>query len=143
MPPAGVIVLVDHLTVEARSELMKRVRRSGTAPELVVRRIVHGFGYRYRLNRKDLPGKPDLVLAKRRAIIFVHGCFWHQHPSCAKARPPKSNAAIWKTKFERNVVRDKKAIIKLKAAGWRCLVVWECETKNISKLTRRLVRFLG
>ncbi|WP_259397709.1 very short patch repair endonuclease, partial [Burkholderia cepacia] len=110
----------------SRSDNMRRIRSKDTAPEMAVRRLTHGLGYRYRLHRKDIPGKPDLVFPARRKVIFIHGCFWHQHPGCREGRPPKSNAAYWLPKLERNQQRDKAALEKLAALGWNALVIWEC-----------------
>lgn len=124
---------------------MRAIRSSDTSPELVVRRLVHSLGRRYRLHGQRLPGKPDLVFAGQRKIIFVHGCFWHQHPcsSCQDSRRPKSNTAYWLPKLERNVSRDAENLFRLKADGWRVLVVWECETKDRVRLSARLRRFLN
>lgn len=126
-----------------RSENMRRIRSKDTAPEMAVRRLVHGLGYRYRLHRKDIPGKPDLVFPSRRKVIFIHGCFWHQHPECREGRPPKSNTAYWGPKLERNVERDRRAVAELTAAGWGVLVVWECETKDLGELQGAVQAFLG
>ncbi len=120
----------DVFTPEKRSEVMSLVRSKNTKPELFVRSLLHRMGYRFRLHRKDLPGKPDIVLPKYRAVIFVHGCFWHQHPGCKKATLPKQNAEFWKDKLEGNVRRDEQARHRLEEAGWRVLVVWECEAKS-------------
>ena len=105
---------------------MGRVRTANTGPEMAVRRLVHGLGYRFRLRRRDLPGTPDLVLPRYRAVIFVHGCFWHQH-ECRRGRPPASNEAYWGPKLARNVERDERARNALKEMGWRVLTIWECE----------------
>lgn len=123
---------------------MSRIRSKDMKPELIVRRIVHALGYRYRLHRKDLPGKPDLVFGPRRKVIFVHGCFWHMHPksTCRDARAPTSNTGYWSAKLARNVERDAAHIAALQAGGWRVLVIWECETANAADLERRLRRFL-
>lgn len=126
-----------------RSENMRRIRSKDTAPEMAVRHLAHGLGYRYRLHRKDIPGKPDLVFPGRRKVIFIHGCFWHQHPGCREGRPPKSNAAYWLPKLERNIERDKAALAQLAAAGWDVLVIWECETKNHEAMRQALLDFLG
>src|SRR5690348_8796358 len=126
----------------SRSENMRRIRSKNTVPEMAVRRLVHGMGYRYRLHRKDIPGKPDLALPSRRKVIFVHGCFWHQHPECREGRPPRSNAAYWLPKFARNQGRDKAALEQLAALGWQALVVWECETKNVHALIQKVRVFL-
>ncbi|MDP9440574.1 MAG: very short patch repair endonuclease [Actinomycetota bacterium] len=109
---------------------MSRVRSKNTKPELAVRSALHALGYRFRLHRKDLPGKPDVVLPKHRAAVFVHGCFWHQHPGCAKATLPKNNAEFWREKLEGNVARDARNRERLRKLGWRPIVVWECEVKR-------------
>lgn len=123
---------------------MSKIRSRDTKPEMVVRRLLHGAGYRYRLHRAGLPGRPDVVLASRRKVIFVHGCFWHQHAdkACLDGRKPKSNTDYWHSKLERNVLRDRTAVEQLAAAGWEALVVWECETKHPAKLLERLTSFL-
>ena len=112
---------------------------------MVVRRLAHGLGYRFRLHRKDLPGKPDLVFVSRRKIVLVHGCFWHLHPKaeCLDARVPKSNLEYWQSKLRGNVERDGLNRDELERLGWKVLVVWECETKDIGLLRRRLKRFLA
>lgn len=125
-----------------RSENMRRIRSKNTVPEMAVRRLVHGMGYRYRLHRRDIPGKPDLAFPGRRKVIFIHGCFWHQHPGCREGRPPRSNAAYWLPKLERNQWRDKAALEQLSASGWQALVVWECETKDVDALIERVRVFL-
>ena len=124
-----------------RSENMRRIRSKGMLPELAVRSMVHRMGFRFRLHRKDLPGKPDLVFASRRKVIFVHGCFWHAH-DCNIAHKPKSNAGYWGPKLTRNQMRDTKNIEALTAAGWKTLVIWECETKDAPSAKKRLTRFL-
>jgi DNA mismatch endonuclease (patch repair protein) len=113
-------------------------------PEITVRRLAHSLGYRFRLHRKDLPGKPDMVFPSRRAVIFVHGCFWHQHPDpdCKDARFPKSNTDYWRPKLLRNQARDKEHETALKALGWRVLVIWECQTKDEADLKKLLESFL-
>lgn len=125
-----------------RSSNMRAIRSEGMRPELAVRRLVHKMGFRYRLHKKDLPGKPDLVFAVRRKVIFVHGCFWHSHYGCKAAHVPKSNLHYWRPKLQRNRVRDRKSIDALNAAGWRTLIIWECETKDEVSLSQRLKGFL-
>jgi DNA mismatch endonuclease (patch repair protein) len=125
-----------------RSANMRAIRSKDMRPELAVRSLVHRLGYRFRLHRKDLPGKPDLVFASRRKVIFVHGCFWHSH-GCKIAHAPKSNLAYWGPKLERNRLRDKKNIGQLSASGWKSLVIWECETSDEPGLRKRVVKFLG
>ncbi len=124
---------------------MRAITSKNTGPELIVRRLAHGMGYRYRLHKRNLPGKPDLVFAAKRRVIFVHGCFWHQHPltKCLDARRPKSNKSYWRPKLDKNVQRDAEHILELKTLGWKVLVVWDCETEKIDRLTSRLRRFLG
>lgn len=114
-------------------------------PEMRVRQLVHSLGYRYRLHTKDLPGKPDLVFRPRRKVIFVHGCFWHQHetPDCPYRHIPTSNLTYWKPKLERNVERDKQQQTQLLSNGWRVLIVWECETDDIKRLKSIICKFLG
>ncbi len=117
---------------------MSRVASKHTSPELRVRRLAHALGLRFRLHRKDLPGKPDLALPKHRAVIFVHGCFWHRHPGCPKASRPKSRVAFWQDKFAANVARDAAAKEALEKMGWRVITIWECETKDERTLRHRL-----
>jgi len=133
---------MDKLTPERRSANMRAIRSKGMKPELLVRRMVHALGYGFRLHRNDLPGKPDLAFIGRRKAIFVHGCFWHQHPGCREGRPPSSNQQYWTPKLRRNVERDTKALSDLAERGWKTLVVWECEITDQPKLEGRLKRFL-
>ena len=133
---------VDVLTVECRSALMARIQGKNTKPELAVRRIAHGLGYRYRLHRRDLPGTPDLTFSQLKKIIFVHGCFWHQHGGCRYAYKPKSNTVFWEQKFSTNRKRDTDVLRKLHGLGWKTLVVWECETEKPKKLFSKIHRFL-
>jgi DNA mismatch endonuclease (patch repair protein) len=125
---------------------MAAIRSSGMKPEMMVRSLVQGLGFRFRLHQKDLPGKPDLVFRSRKKVIFVHGCFWHQHQkkSCHDGRAPRSNLGYWAGKLARNVARDAANVEALKAMGWKVLVVWECEVlKKPEQLEGRIVRFLG
>lgn len=119
---------------------MSRVRSKNTDPELRVRRAAHALGLRFRLHQRALPGAPDLVFARYRTVVLVHGCFWHRHRDCQRASFPKSRVAYWSTKFDKNIERDKIVRRKLKALGWRVFVVWECQTKDSVKLTARLRR---
>lgn len=121
---------------------MRRVRQIDTGPELVVRKLVHSAGYRYRLHRKDLPGKPDIVFPSRRKIVFVHGCFWHGHEHCKRARLPKTRLEYWSKKIQRNKERDEQVVLQLEQLGWIVQVIWECETKNLQSLRSRLINFL-
>lgn len=134
---------MDSITAQRRSENMRRIRSRDTNPELVLRRRLHHLGYRFRVHRNDLPGKPDLTFAGRRKVIFVHGCFWHQHHACTDGRVPKSNLAYWGPKLRANVIRDRKHIRQLKRLGWDACVVWECELKNFDELLPSLKTFLG
>lgn len=131
----------DPLTNAERSERMSRVRGVDTKPELMVRRLVHGMGYRYRLHFKALPGNPDLCFVSRRKVIFVHGCFWHQH-GCRRYRMPRTRKAFWLPKLARNKARDLEVRRQLRALGWRVMIIWECQMKNFEKLRRRIVSFL-
>ena len=121
---------------------MSRVRATGTRPEMAVRRLVHGLGYRYRLHGKQLPGRPDLVFARRRKVIFVHGCFWHRHPGCRLARTPKSRVDFWRAKLDGNRERDLLTQRQLRELGWRSLIVWECQLNDLDSVARRVTRFL-
>jgi len=133
--------MVDHLSKEKRSKIMSSIRSKDTKPEMVVRSILHRMGYRFRLYRKDLPGKPDIVLPKYKTVIFVNGCFWHRHRGCKYCKTPKSNQIYWESKFQKNVDRDKKNRRLLKKQGWKCIIIWECKTNNpqaIKKLFKEL-----
>ena len=134
---------MDKVPPEKRSLIMAQVRGSDTRPEKIVRSVLHRMGYRFRLHRKDLPGSPDIVLPKFHTAIFVNGCFWHRHPGCKRASPPVANAAYWQKKFERNVERDKQSQTALECRGWRVLVIWECELKDLMALQERISRFFS
>lgn len=136
----------DFLTPAERSRRMSRIRSSDTAPEIALRRALHAIGLRFRLHRKDLPGKPDIVLPRYKAVILVHGCFWHRHESCSIATMPKSNTGFWAEKFDRNVARDQRVQGQLEALGWRIFLVWECELGSQRKArdaAERIARELG
>lgn len=137
--------MADIFTKEKRSRHMSRIRRRDTRPELIVRRLVHRLGYRYRLHCHDLPGTPDMVFRKRKKVIFIHGCFWHQHPdpSCKLARMPKSRLEYWKPKLGGNLSRDQINRSRLSKLGWRVLVVWECETARMADVENIVRDFLG
>ncbi|WP_225897128.1 very short patch repair endonuclease [Brevundimonas goettingensis] len=123
---------------------MRKVRGKNTTPEIKVRSALHRAGYRFRLHRKDLPGSPDIVLPSRKAVVFVHGCFWHRHPGCRAASSPSTRADFWNAKFTRNVARDRENIQNLESLGWRVHVVWECETNGRGpNFWERLLAFLG
>jgi DNA mismatch endonuclease (patch repair protein) len=122
---------------------MARVRQERTAPEVLVRKAAFRMGLRYRVNRKDLPGSPDLIFPKHRIALFVHGCFWHRHRGCSRCTTPKSNAEYWKRKFTENKLRDMRVIQKLRCLDWHCHVVWECEAMDAKLLATRLDRLFG
>lgn len=137
--------MVDTVTPDRRSANMRAIRSTNTKPEIIVRRLAHAMGYRFRLHRKDLPGKPDMVFPKRRAVIFINGCFWHQHPdpNCKDARSPKTNTDYWQPKLNRNQSRDAEHESALLALGWHVLVIWECQIKDTEALKRNLKAYLG
>ena len=124
-----------------RYVLMARVKDKHSKPEMVVRRIAHRLGYRFRLHRRELPGTPDLVFPSMRKVIFVHGCFWHRHKGCVRTTSPTTRRQYWAEKFAANMKRDRAKQRKLRTCGWKVLVIWECQTFDIDNLTRRLTRF--
>jgi DNA mismatch endonuclease, patch repair protein len=134
---------VDIVDPETRSRMMSRIGPRNTRPELTVRRLLHGMGFRFRLHRRDLPGRPDIVLPRHGVAVFVHGCFWHRHPGCANCTTPKTRPEFWADKFRKNVARDARKMQELRTAGWRVLTVWECETEHLAALERRLLRLLA
>jgi DNA mismatch endonuclease, patch repair protein len=121
---------------------MSRIRKTGSKPEILVRRIAHRLGYRFRINRRDLPGTPDIVFPSRRKIIFVHGCFWHQHQGCRFANVPRTRVAYWLPKLERTKARDAENCAALTTGGWDCLILWECDLKDECTLETKLTDFL-
>ncbi|MBN9092744.1 very short patch repair endonuclease [Pandoraea pnomenusa] len=133
---------MDTLTPAERSARMALVRAKDTKPELLVRRLVHGMGYRYRLHRRDLPGTPDLVFLGRSKVIFIHGCFWHRHARCALARLPKSRGDFWLPKLTANAERDARNVRALRRLGWSVLTIWECQLGDTANLANRIRRFL-
>lgn len=132
------IASMDRLTPYKRSALMSRIRGKDTAPEKILRTALHKAGYRYRTHARDLPGCPDIVFRRRQKVIFVHGCFWHLHANCKLGALPKSKLRYWKPKLEANVARDKRNSRRLRSKGWRVLVVWQCQLRNLdhSRLAR-------
>ena len=133
---------MDRLTREHRSWLMSRIGSKDTTPEIRVRSLLHGLGYRYRLHYKRLPGKPDVAFPARKKVIFVHGCFWHGHKNCSKGRLPKSNLPVWEAKIRRNRERDNETMKALRRLGWKPLTIWQCELKNNDRLLKKVGRFL-
>jgi DNA mismatch endonuclease, patch repair protein len=134
---------MDKLSSERRSANMARIRSNDTSPEIALRKLIHGIGYRFRLHRKDLSGKPDLVFPSRRKVIFVHGCFWHQHSGCREGRVPASRREYWEPKLKKNQVRDAENQKLLEDDGWSVLTVWECSLRKHKPLMKSLRRFLG
>ena len=130
-------------TPESRSRIMRAVKGRDTSLEMTIRSLIFSMGYRYRLHRKDLPGKPDLVFPSRRKVLFIHGCFWHGHDCKRGARVPKTNREYWEKKIARNQVRDAKNKAALQSLGWDVLIIWECQVKEAAALKERLVQFLG
>ncbi|MEA2760712.1 MAG: mismatch endonuclease, patch repair protein [Methylobacteriaceae bacterium] len=136
-------VPLTHTIDQSRSHILRAVRKKDTKPELAVRKLLHALGFRFRLHSRELPGSPDIVLPRHKAVIFVHGCFWHQHAGCRHANVPQSRPECWVPKLARNVERDRTSQIALKAAGWRILVLWECELRDKGWLREQLLQFLA
>lgn len=136
--------MVDFVSAEKRSNIMRGSRSKNTRPELRVRQLLHSMGYRFRIHGPQLPGKPDIVFVGRRKAILVHGCFWHQHEdlNCSVARRPSSNTDYWEEKFNRNRERDARNLRALEESGWSVCTIWECEVQG-EELRRRLQKFLG
>jgi DNA mismatch endonuclease (patch repair protein) len=134
--------VADKLSQDQRSALMARVKTRDTEPEIAVRKLLHSLGYRFRLTAHDLPGKPDIVLPKYKAAIFVHGCFWHGHKRCTRGTRPSSNADFWNHKIDGNIRRDRKVQRALKLLGWHVLVLWQCRIANSSTLRKLIDQFL-
>ena len=135
--------MTDRISREHRSWNMSRIKGRDTAPEMIVRRVLHRMGYRFRVHVAGLPGKPDIVLRKFRSAVFVHGCFWHRHPGCEFAYSPKSRRAFWLGKFRDNVRRDKECVRQLRRLGWQVVIVWECEITRPETMAVRLRRALS
>lgn len=134
---------MDVFSREKRSQIMSRVSGKNTKPEIAVRSLLHSLGFRFRLHRKDLPGKPDIVLPKYGKIIFVHGCFWHGHAGCSRSQRPTTNEEFWRDKLDKNIARDEATVNALKELGWDVLTVWACEVKDTNHLKNKLLSFLG
>ena len=132
--------MVDKIEKKARSANMSKIRSKDTKPELKVRKILHKLGYRFRLYRKDIPGRPDIVLPKHKTVVFVNGCFWHRHPNCREASRPKSNSEYWETKLKRNVERDAQNYSLLNGLNWKVIVFWECELECHEDVMTSLIR---
>lgn len=128
--------MADFLSTSERSERMSRIRGKNTQPELALRKALHRLGLRYRLHGADLPGKPDLVFPRHKAVVLVHGCFWHRHSGCSIATTPKSNTAFWVEKFEKNIARDARVLAQLQTRGWKVFIAWECELSTPAKAAR-------
>lgn len=128
--------MVDFVSPEKRSNIMRGVKQKDTTPEILVRKALHKLGYRFRLHRRDLPGSPDIVLPKYQLVIMVNGCFWHQHSGCKEGRLPKSNAGYWGPKLARNVQRDAEKEQALVELGWKVHTIWECEARDERELLR-------
>ena len=122
---------------------MAAIKSKNTKPEIAVRKLLHSLGYRFRLHRKDLPGSPDIVLPKYKTVIFVHGCFWHRHENCKYATTPKTRVEFWENKFKANVKRDLEIQEKIKNIGWQSLVIWECDTRNISFMKNKIEKLFN
>ena len=134
--------LDEPLPTPERSALMARVKGKNTKPEIIVRRLLHSYGFRYRLHRRDLPGTPDIAFMSRKKAVFVHGCFWHRHEGCSRCTTPKIRGPFWSEKFKANLERDRRKLTELAARGWESLVIWECETIDLERLLDRLSCFL-
>lgn len=134
---------MDIVSPAKRSRMMAGIKGKNTQPEIAVRKLVHGMGFRFRLHRRDLPGSPDLVFPRLRKVIFVHGCFWHRHSGCRLAYTPKSNIEFWLRKLENNMRRDTAALQALVDLGWKVLIVWECEVANLPALTEKVSFFMS
>lgn len=134
--------MADVFPKEKRSDIMSRIRSQNTKPEILVRKLLHRMGYRFRLRRKDLPGCPDIALPRHRKVVFVHGCFWHGHEGCRRSKRPTTNTEFWNRKIDGNLARDAKTQADLTALGWSVLVVWQCEIRDKGALQERLRAFM-
>lgn len=133
--------MADRITKERRSWNMSRIKGKDTKPEIILRSLLHKAGFRFRLHSTELPGKPDIVLKRYKTVIFLHGCFWHRHKNCKFAYFPKSKVDFWTKKFDSNIQRDRKVSNQLKKLGWRQMVVWECEIKDVAVLKKKMGAF--
>lgn len=138
----SIMLIMDNLTPERRSSMMSRIRSKDTKPEFTVRRLVWGMGYRYRLHYRGLPGCPDIVLPRHRKVVFIHGCFWHSHPGCKRATVPKTRLEFWIPKLTGNVERHRRNGIVLRKLGWKILVIWECELRELSRVVVKITQFM-
>lgn len=135
--------MTDVFDKKKRSEIMSSVKSKDTKPEIIVRKLLHSMGYRFRVHREDLPGTPDIVLPKYKAVIFVHGCFWHGHEGCPRAKLPRTNMEFWEVKIAKNMARDAEAVQNLSRMGWKSLVIWTCEIKDLEQLSKKIRDFLS
>lgn len=133
---------MDNLNKKQRRKCMLNIKNKNTKPEVAVRKALTKTGIRYRLHVSKLPGKPDIVISRRKTVIFINGCFWHQHNNCKKKAMPKSNMEYWKPKLEKNIKKQEEDIKKLKKEGWKVFIIWECETRNMDYLSKQVARFL-
>jgi DNA mismatch endonuclease (patch repair protein) len=131
--------MAERISKEERSLIMRKVKSKNTGPELLVRKLLYQNGYRYRINYKQLPGKPDIVLKKYNTVIFVNGCFWHGHSKCKKSKRPRTNRSYWENKIDRNIERDKQNRRKLKGMGYKVVTIWECELKKPELMLKRMI----
>ena len=134
--------MVDTVSPEVRSRIMARVKSKDTRPELLLRRLLHGLGYRYRLHRRDLPGRPDIVFPSRKKVVFVNGCFWHSHSGCPRATRPVANREYWLAKLKNNSERDERNLSLLEESGWQTATVWECQLADLEAVAQRMTKFL-
>lgn len=133
---------MDVFSKRTRSRIMSHISGKNTKPEILVRSLLHRMGYRFRIHKKDLPGRPDICLPKHKKVIFVHGCFWHGHENCPRSKRPTTNVEFWNKKIDGNIERDKENIKKLRRLGWQTLTIWTCEIKNQEELKTKLISFI-
>ena len=135
--------MLDIFSPPKRSQIMSSIKGYDTKPELMVRSLLHRMGYRFRIRQGRLPGNPDVVLHSHKKVIFIHGCFWHGHKRCKRSRRPNSNIEFWSQKLDKNMARDKRQIRDLRRVGWKVLVVWQCQLKDVKKLEKKLRKFMN